>query len=394
MMARVQAWLADAEWMTPKRARAYALIFAAATLLMTFAGVLLSIGGIDPTGKPLGTDFTSFWAAARLAVSGEAAAVYDAARHAAAERAIFDGQDRGYAAFFYPPLFLLCLLPLGLLPYLPALAVWLVATGLACWRVIDRILPGRGWIMLAYPATFLNIGHGQNAFLTTALFGGGVLAMASRPVLAGLCFGALAFKPQLGLLIPVLLLATGRWRVIAVAAATVGALVLLSSALFGVESWRGFLAGSVAARAALDENLVGYEKMASLFAGLRLLGASTLLAYAGQAVLALVALAAVIGSRRFDAGAQGAVLIVASCMATPFLLDYDLMLLAVPMAWLVARGQAGGFLPWDKTILMAAFLLPLLARPVATGLGLPLAPPVLLLLLAAVFGRGRSEGRN
>lgn len=380
------AWLRDADWMTPVRARAYAVIFAGATIVMVIAGVALSRAGIDPTGKPLGTDFTSFWAAARLAVGGEPQAAWDAGRHAAAERAIFDGRDRGYAAFFYPPLFLLYLLPLGLLPYLPALAVWLAATGAACWRVIAAILPGRGWLMLAYPAAFATLGHGQNAFLATALFGAGVLAMARRPVLAGLCFGALAFKPHLGLLIPVLLLATGRWQVIAVAAATLAGLVLLSAMLFGLESWQAFVHGSGAARAALEDDLVGYEKMVSLFAGLRLLGAPLWLAWGGQGLLALAMVAVVIASRHGDAGAQGAVLITASVLATPFLLDYDLMLLAVPMAWLLARGQAG-FRPWEKAVLMAAFLLPMLARPVAGELGVPLATPVIAGLLWLVWRR-------
>lgn len=384
--------LRDAAWLTPQRAKAYSKLFLLIAALAAVGWIVASRGGLDPLGKPLGADFPSFWTASRLALGGHPEEVYRPAVHAAAQRAAFGGADVGYAAFFYPPTYLLICLPLALLPYLGSLAAWLVATGYAYWRTVRAALgSGAGWAApaLAFPAVLINVGHGQNAFLTTALFGGGALMLRTRPILAGLCFGALAFKPHLGVLIPIALVATGRWRTFAAAAATVCATALAALAVFGSETWRGFFAVSALARATLEQNLVGDEKMQSAFAALRLWHAPTAIAYAVQAAVAASAAAILVRlARRGDPEALGPGLIAASLLASPFLLDYDLLLMAVPMAWVLARGRAAGFLPWEKTVLAAAFVLPLVSRLVAGRLGLPLAPPIVLALLMIVVRRG------
>ena len=64
------------------------------------------------------------------------------------------------------------------------------------------------------------LGHGQTGFLTAALLTGGVLCLERREALAGILFGLLAYKPQFGLLIPLVLVAGGYWRAIAAAGAT------------------------------------------------------------------------------------------------------------------------------------------------------------------------------
>ena len=74
-------------------------------------------------------------------------------------------------------------------------------------------------------------------------------------------------------------------------------------------------------------------------------------------------------------------MVCAALLASPFLLDYDLVLLAVPLAWLAAQGLKTGFLPWEKLILAAGFLLPAVARALAGALAIPLSP----LVCAAVF---------
>ena len=84
-------------------------------------------------------------------------------------------------------------------------------------------------------------------------------------------------------------------------------------------------------------------------------------------------------------------MIVAALLATPFLLDYDLVLLAVPLAWLAREGLRTGFLPWEKIGLMAGFVLPALSRSFATGLGLPFAPAVLSAVLFLIIRRAWSE---
>ncbi len=393
---RLFATLRDGSWMTPERATIYCRILAVLTVAAWVGWVALSHGGLDRQGEPIGTDFLSFWTASQLALSGHPADAYHVAVHYAAQRAALGGPDTGYAAFFYPPIYLLICLPLALAPYLVSLTAWLAATGAAYWQVTRRFLgdrPGLALPVLAYPAVLSNIGHGQNAFLSTALFGVGVLTLKKRPILAGACFGALIFKPHLGLLIPVALMAAGRWKSIVSAACTVVALMAVSTAVFGVETWRAFLANSSLARATLEQGFVDPAKMQSLFAAARLWNLPVPAAYAAQAVLTLgaaIALVALI-RRRPGGEAEGPALVCAAALASPFLLDYDLTLLAIPLAWMFAQGRRTGFLPWEKTVLAAAFILPMISRIAATHLGVPLGPPVVLALFATVVRRGLAE---
>jgi len=383
--------LSRADWLTAKRARAWGWLLLGVTAVIGIAWVATARGGLDLAGKPLGTDFTSFWTASKLALAGSPASAYDVAAHHAQQVAIF-GRDTGYAAFFYPPIFLLICLPLAALPYLASLAAWLTATGALYWRV------ARAWLgeafgampIFAFPAVLSNIGHGQNGFLSAALFGGGALWLQRRPILAGLCLGALAYKPHLGIMIPVALAIAGRWKTFAAAGAMVIALAAASYGLFGLESWRGFLTDSSLARSALEQGLVGDAKMQSAFAAIRLWGGGLGWAYGIQAAVAVAAAAGLywLHRRAPNSGAEGPAMIVAALIASPFLLDYDLIILAAPLAWMLREGASKGFLSWEKTILLAAFVLPAVSRTLATDAKLPLAPLVMGALFAMILRRG------
>jgi alpha-1,2-mannosyltransferase len=387
--------LAEAAWLNAARARAYGRLLLGMTVLLAALWVGMARGGVDRMGKPLGTDFLSFWVASDLALSGRAADVYAPAVHGQREQLLFPSYaSEGYAAFFYPPTYLLLCLPLALLPYFWSLAVWLAATFAAYWRGLRALLPGPGMALpiLACPAAWLTAGHGQNALLTTALFAAAARWLDARPLLAGLCLGGLCIKPHLAVMVPVALLAGGRWRAVAGAAAGVVALTGVSLAVFGADTWRGFLAISSLARQTLETGLVEPGKMVSVFAALRVLAAPVPLAYAGQIAAALGGAIVLVCARRTeDAAGQVAALVAATLLASPFLLDYDLTIAAVPLAFVFARALAGGWLAWEKFVLLAAFVLPLLARPLATHLSLPLAPVVDAALLAVVARRLRAR---
>ena len=403
-----RSWLAralrDADWLTGERARIYARLWLAVSVIVSVVWVALSRGGVDLAGHALGTDFTSFWTASQMSLAGHAQAIYDPSpigAHHAAETRLF-GRDVGYFAFYYPPVFLLLCLPLALAPYLVSLTLWLAATALAYLKVVRGFLgeaapKGQvGWVaMLAFPAVLSNIGHGQNAFLSAALFGGGALLLDRRPLLAGVLLGSLVFKPHLGLVIPLALLAGGRWRSIFGAAVAVIGLSAASLAVFGPDVWRAFLAASPAARIALEQNLVGYEKMQSVFAAVRLLHGCVGLAYAAQGLAAIGACVGLVAAQRkaFRAPAEGPAMVCAALLASPFLLDYDLILLAIPLAWLTAGGLKSGFRPWEKLILSAGFLLPALSRTLAGSLSLPLGPVVISAVFWLVLRRWLTEPR-
>jgi hypothetical protein len=392
-VARIAPLLSQANWLTKSRVRAY-LVILAAMLGLAFASYMATAhDGLDLLGRPVGPDFASFWTASQLALAGQSAEAWNPTTHHAAQIAVF-GQGAAYAAFFYPPPYLLVCLPLALMPYSQALGVWLLATGLA-WVAVTRawLDAPRDWLaVLAFPAVLLNIGHGQNGFLTAALLGGAALLNTSRPWLTGVLIGALIIKPHLAVLTPLFLLLTGNWRAILSAALTAAALCVLSLIVFGPEAWRAFFESSALARLALEQDLVGYAKMQSTFAAARLLGAPLSLAWGLQVVSALVA---IVGLWRVARGARdqacGAALVCATLLTTPFLLDYDLILMGIPLAWLFNRARREGFLAWEKIALLAGFVLPLVARPLAMSLHLPIAPLVLLGLLTCIHRRVQAD---
>ena len=389
--SRVVQILKDAAWLDADRARVYGRILGLAQLAGLVGLLALSRHGVDARGEPIGTDFSSFWTASELALRGAPASAWDIAAHQAAQQAQF-GPRTGYYAFFYPPMYLLLCLPLAFAPYLVALALWVGATGALYLAALRRFV-GRevGRLpLLAFPAVFSTVGHGQNAFLVTAIFAAALTALEMSPIASGALIGLLAFKPHLAIGAPILFLATGRWRAIVAAGAVAAAFAALSFAVLGAESWRAYFHASQLAKMALDDNMVGPGKMQSAYAAARVLGAGSDVGYVAQTIVALPAAVAlfVFARRSTDWAARGAMTSVVTLLCSPFLLDYDLLLLAIPLAWLFREGLRHGFAPWEKTILLAGFALPAVSRGLATELHLPLGPAVVALVACAVWRRG------
>jgi hypothetical protein len=393
LLGRLRDIFSNADWLTATRARVYPrfLLAVSAALVCGWAIAALMNGGVDPLGKGLGPDFINYWIASKLALAGHAAVAYDPDRFYAEQTAAFGWAADKFLPFFYPPPYLLICLPLALAPYLISLGTWLAAGGYACWWTLRSLLGERGLTvaMLAFPAVLVNVIHGQNAFLTTALFAAGLLQLERRPWLAGVAFGALVWKPQLGLMLPLMLLASGQWKTILSASATGLAFCLTATLAFGVDIWRAYFAAAPLARAVLEYDDLAFTRMQSVFAAIRLLGGSIGGAYTVQGLSALVAAGALVWliRRSRDLDTAGPTAVAATVLATPYLFDYDLMLLAIPIAHLYRRGRAAGFLPWEKSVIAATYILPLFARGVATGLHVPLAPLVAAALLGILVRR-------
>ena len=85
-------------------------------------------------------------------------------------------------------------------------------------------------------------------------------------------------------------------------------------------------------------------------------------------------------------------IVCAGLLASPFLLDYDLTLLAIPLVWLLGEGERAGFLPFEKAVMALAFALPLVSRIVAGAIRLPLAPLTIGALLTLILRRALTTG--
>jgi alpha-1,2-mannosyltransferase len=381
------AWrqLRSGRWLTAERIRVYSLILLVLYAVAIVGWIALSGGLVDPNGKPIGTDFSSFYAAGTMVLEGRAADVYDMAAHYARERQIF-GEATPYYGWLYPPIFLFAVTPLALMPYPLALAVWQGATFSLYLAVIAAILRrirrdddrvARLWLLaaLAFPAAFINLGHGQNGFLTAGLFGAALVTLQRRPLLAGVLFGLLAYKPQFGLLIPFALLAGGQWRTCLAAGATVTALAGAATLAFGPEIWHAFTASTETSRTLLlEQGNVGFEKLQSVFAAVRMWGGGISLAYVVQAAASVIALFSVAWIWRScgDRDLKAALLIVTTLLASPHLLDYDLTTLAPAIAFIIASRWQSGFRDYDISALAIVWFAPLFARAIAGATGVPL----------------------
>ena len=388
--------LRSGRWLTADRARAYSLILLGLYVIAIVGWIALSDGWVDRNGKPVGTDFSSFYAAGSLVLEGRAGDVYNMAAHFAREQQIF-GAATPYYGWLYPPLFLLVATPLALLPYPLALIAWQGATFALYLAVIAAILRqprqqsgaiARVWLLAAaaFPAVFVNLGHGQNGFLTAGLLGAALLVLPQRPILSGILFGLLAYKPQFGLLIPFALLAGGQWRTMVAAGLTVIALAGATTLAFGSEIWWVFAASTETARKLLlEQGDVGFEKLQSVFAAIRLWGGGISLAYAVQAAASLIAIGGVAWMWRSspDRNLKAALLMVATLLGSPHVLDYDLTIVGPAMAFMAASIYAsGGVLDYEISLMAATWITPLLARAIAGASGLPIG----LITIVALYG--------
>jgi Glycosyltransferase family 87 len=371
--------------------RAYSVL-----LLVAYAAAIVGLlatahGIVDAAGRPVGTDFANVYAAGKLALAGEPAQAYDWPAHHEMQKRISGREDIPYYGWHYPPAFLLVAALLAALPYLAALFIYQAAT-LAAYLAVVRKIAGRpeAWLLaLAFPAVFVNLTHGHNGFITAALLGGALLVLDRRPLLAGALLGCLAYKPQFGLLVPLVLAATGRWRTIGAAAATVLAIAGLTWALFGMDVFVAFWRSLPMTQRVILEGAPGFYKIQSVYAALRQLGVPGGIANAVQMATTLGAAGALVVLWRSAAAfeLQAAGLLIGCVLATPYALDYDLVVLAPAIAFVAAHGMRQGFAPWELTLLVALWVLPLVARPVAELTAVSLAPVVLLAALSLVLHR-------
>src|ERR1700692_1967875 len=391
-MTHIWHVLRSGQWLTAARARGYSLILLGICAIAVAGWIAMADGLIDRNGKPLGTDFSNVYAAGSLTWQGRPAEAYEPALQHAAEKAIFGGREVPFYGWHYPPFFLAVAVAVAAFPYAWGLSIWLGGSFAAHLVPIRAILPGKETLLIAsaFPAVFVNIGHGQNGFLTAALLGGALQLLDRRPWLAGMLLCPLAYKRQFAALIPIALLAGGRWRSIAAAVATVAVLLALSFATLGGGVWQAF-ADSMhfTQTVVLEQGGTGWEKIQSVFSAARMWGATVPAAYAVQFALGLGLAASLAWLWRSDAAFElkAAALATGSLLATPYVLDYDLVVLAVAIACLARHGLARGFRDFEISLLAAVWMVPLVSRGIAGATGIPLGLVVLSTLYVFTLRR-------
>lgn len=333
----------------------------------------------DGTGLVVGRDFLNLWIVGRAAWADDPARLYDLSTYAETVAALVGSSYPGQQ-WSYPPTTLLFGAPFGLLPYGIALLLWTLlgtaalAATLRLWTRDARLI----LVLLLCPAAVFGMMSGQFAAFAAAIILAVLRWRESRPWLAGMLLGLLTVKPQLGLLFPLMLLATGNWRAILGAVAVTLGLAGLTALLWGSDIWRVYLDQGIANQSLIlsDPDHLAGPFMPTLFMNLRSAEVGSGVAGAAQAALSLLAAALVWLRFRRRPGATdiGANTLFLACAVavTPYMLSYDSLSLAIMAALLLPYER-------DRPLLLAIFFLPLV-QIVAGSAGIPgpaLLPPLL-----------------
>jgi Glycosyltransferase family 87 len=354
------------QWdVSPRQPRSALLVISCGLMIAIQVGfaALLWMRGLWLVGSSdglVGFDFSCFWGAAKLVLEGKASSAYEwSTLHAVLNHELaFDRlRDPPAIPFFYPPAFLLAVTPLGLLSFPNALLVWTGATLSAYLLAIRAVLPGTTAMItaLAAPIVLIVMWVGQNGLLTAALFCGALALLDRRPLVSGVLIALLAYKPHFGVLIPLVLAATGRWRVFASAVATVIVLAAISGLLLGWDIFQFWIGAMVSAsHRHLVAGATPWFKLQSIYGFLRAAGLRGSVAWTVHIVVAVSASAATVWIWRSRASypLKAATLVTAALIVPPYMAIYDLPLLAVPVAFLVRDGLANGFRRWESPLLL------------------------------------------
>jgi len=381
---------------TQRRVWLFGRLIPALYLFMTLKFLFRGDWLIAPDGSRLWTDFLATWSAGDQARHAGAVSVYGITALDAVQNGVVSNLAGLHLPFAYPPTFLLVAVPLSSIPYVPAFLAWQAVTLCLYAGAVYAIIPRREAVVLAlaFPAVFSNVYVGQESLLAAALFAAALAFLDRRPILAGIALGLLTFRPQLGILFPIVLILTGRWRVFGSAMITTLCLASASLIFFGVDAWRAFFdhAAEHAAATLSDGQASGsWVVLQSVYALVRNLGGTAALAWLSH--IAIAALAALFVVRiwrqrsvRYEL--KAAALGLGAAVVTPYLYFYDLSILAIPVAFLIADGLKYGFARFERLAILAAAISTVIFVP---GLFAPVGPFIMAVIAAILFARLRGQ---
>jgi hypothetical protein len=332
-------------------------------ILMMLRGIMLP--GID--NSIADKDFVNYWMAGKLVFDGKLLDLFGPQPIYFSHLQAAFGEGFQWHNWSYPPHFLLLIWPLGLLGYKAAMVAFLVVTG-GLYLVAYRAYVG-GWSLLAWAATapflVLNLWCVQNGYLFGAIALGFMLLRDKRPIVSGVLLALLTIKPQLGLLFPFLLIAERRWLVIACTIASTALLVVLSAALFGIDSWRGYIDEVLPYQTLVAANLSGpfLGMLCSPFGALRNWGMDATTALWIHAIVAApVALITILAFFKVpDTRHRANIFFTATFLITPYALNYDLGTFSATVAVMtMADAARKRQQQWRMVMYAMAMMLPIL----------------------------------
>lgn len=350
----------------------------------------------DPIGYMIGRDFVNAWLGAKLALAGDPAAHFGFDAYQTLLQQTF-GANYPIHIWSYPPHLLLFTWPLGLMPYMTAYVLYSLFGFLLYITVASegsRRLDHLAILVLA-PAVTINIWCGQNGFITAALLIGGLTQLDRRPVLAGILFGLLSIKPQLGVLLPLMLVMTGRWRTIVAASATIAVLVVATALVFGPDVWTAYIRDAMPPqrRYAFESFSNFMMQMPTPFMNAKVAGLPLWACFVVQGAVSAATLTAVVWTfwRRRDPVLSMALFVTAIFTVTPYAFNYDMVVFGWVIVKLMNRTDNE---PVDYALMLAVFATPALTVVMGMSGVLPFSSAMLIAFGARLWWRMARQQRG
>jgi hypothetical protein len=336
---------------------------------------------------PYMTDFTTMWIVAKLSISNQLNVLSNQLLLQNTIESITGIKLQ--TSFMYPPSFTMILSPLGYLSYFPSLLIWIFITFIGYFIVSYYINQNKAslLLMLAFPGTLINIGAGQNGFLTATFLGGGLLMLEKYPILSGIFFGLLTYKIHMVVLVPIALICGRCWKTIISMVITFITLVIITLIMFGSETWKyfidGLMFGSKMLESGVSGQIIAYAKMTTVYAGLKSLNCGSLISTIIQSIIMVgcIILVTIVWLRKNCLQIKSIILMLAILLFTPYAYGYDLTILGLVILQIDKIYCPNELIIKRNILLSIAYVSPILTLSKINSWGLQIIPLVLLSLL-------------
>jgi hypothetical protein len=327
-----------------RQAKGHAILLAVTVWIMA---TVVSFTGTSDRGiaGPLkGADFVQFYTLGHLASAHRISEMYDAASFHEAQAEFLPESAREIYPPVYPPQAAVMFAPMSGLSYQRALFIWSLITiaGYAlivwsAWKVVADRLPDRTFVIAAaaaFPPFWILILHGQVTVILLFAFWAGWLALEHhRRWLAGFAFGLLALKPQFGIPLAVVVLASGEWAMLTGAVTSVMAQAVVVWMVLGSDAFTTF-ADSIPTTIAYADLLEAKPFMSHSLRALTRLTPNWI-GLPMWAALAAIVLWFTVRAWKSDAPLRVrlGVVVLAATLVNPHVIIYDLTVLVLPLIW-------------------------------------------------------------
>ncbi|GEM_PF-1990425 len=381
-----------------KKIVVYSIMIFAIYVLMFFFFLFSNVLDNGTGLSEFGIDFADYYTAGHMAISGELDNVYSVPAHRASMEQLLGVVVPFTLPWRYPPVFLLAIIPFSLLPFKISMVLWLGVTLALAAVAIYRMLPEKRWLgalALGFPGVFMNFRWGQNGFLSAAILAAGVGALETNPVFGGAMLGLLVYKPQFAVFPFLTLLLTKRWKALLSGIGSALAISLVSLALFGAEQWVEFFRSLFVSSSNLmaDESAIIAAIQVSVYNAMLVLTESPLVSILAQGLCSIGTIIAVCWifrkSSRF--ALKGAALVLGIPLAIPYFMQYDLMILAVPLVLLAYEYSQFGFRKKELLFTTLVWFLPVISWPLMRFTAIQICPLVLAFQLIVIILRVKRE---